>query len=59
MTDDLSKKGPADRTKVNVNEPWELKYWTKTLNVAEEKLKAAVKTVGTKVGDVRKHLSGK
>ena len=56
MSDDLSKKGPADRTKVNVNEPWELKYWTKTLNVAEVKLKAAVKAVGTKVEDVRKHL---
>lgn len=59
MPDDLSKKGPADRSKVNVNEPWELQYWTKTFNVAEEKLKAAVKAVGTKVEDVRKHLSGK
>ena len=39
MPDDVSKKGPADKTKVNVNESWELKYWTKTLNVAEEKLK--------------------
>ena len=59
MPDDVSKKGPADKTKVNVNESWELKYWTKTLNVAEEKLKAAVKAVGTRVEDIRKHLSGK
>jgi len=59
MAEDLSKKGPADKAKVNVNEPWELKYWTKTLNVAEEKLKGAVKAVGTRVEDIRKHLSGK
>jgi len=59
MPDDLSKKGPADRSKVNVSEPWELKHWTKALNVAEEKLKAAVKVVGTRVEDVRKHLGGK
>jgi len=59
MAEDLSKKGPADKAKVNVNEPWELKYWTKTLNVAEEKLKAAEKAVGTRLEDIRKYLSGK
>ena len=58
MPDDLSKKGPADKAKVNVNEPRELKYWTKTLNVAEEKFKAALKAVGTRLEDIRKQLSG-
>jgi hypothetical protein len=42
MPDDLSKKGPADRTRINVNEPWELKYWTNILGTTEEKLRAAV-----------------
>ena len=56
MPDDLSKKGPADQTKVNVHEPWELKWWTKALNTTEEKLKAAVKKVGASAEVVRKHL---
>ena len=47
MADGLSKKGPADRTRVNVNEPWEVQYWTRAFNTTAEKLRAAVKAVGT------------
>jgi hypothetical protein len=64
MPDDLIKKAPTDRTKkgsadrlrINVNEPWELRYWAKELNTTEEHLKAAVKAVGVQVKDVRKQL---
>ncbi|MPT33491.1 MAG: DUF3606 domain-containing protein, partial [Chryseobacterium sp.] len=28
MSDDLSKRRPQDGTKVNVNETWELEYWS-------------------------------
>jgi hypothetical protein len=28
MGDDKSKKGSADATRVNVNEAYELRYWT-------------------------------
>jgi hypothetical protein len=56
MTDDLSKKAPQDKSKVNVNESWEMKWWTKALNTTEEKLKDAVKTVGTSVEAIRNHL---
>ena len=46
MPDDLSKKGEADRNRINVDGAWELKYWTRALNTTEEKLRAAVKAVG-------------
>lgn len=56
MSDDLSKKGPQDATKVNVNETWELEYWSKKFGVTKEKLKEAVKAVGTSAAAVQKYL---
>ncbi len=56
MTDDLKNPGPQDRTRINVNEDHELRYWTKTLDVSDDKLKAAVKAVGVSVEAVKKHL---
>lgn len=31
MPDDLAKKGPQDASGININEPWEVNYWAKTL----------------------------
>lgn len=56
MSDDLSKKRPQDAAKVNVNETWELEYWSKKFGVTKERLKAAVKAVGTSVVAVQKYL---
>ena len=56
MADDTSKTGSADRSQINVNQPHEVQYWTKTLGVSEEQLKSAVKSVGPKADAVRKHL---
>jgi hypothetical protein len=56
MADDKSKKGPADSSKINVNEDYELAYWTKTLNVSREELKQAVQKSGTSVKAVREYL---
>lgn len=56
MADDLSKRGPADRTRINVNESWEVKWWCQHLGVTEQQLRDAVKKVGVMVTDVRRHL---
>jgi hypothetical protein len=56
MVDDLMERGPRDRNRVNVHEDWELKYWSQTLGVSEERLKAAVSTVGTYAKDVREYF---
>ena len=56
MSDDLKKRGEPDRSKINVHEPWELRDWTKKLNVTEDQLKQAVKSVGPEVAAVKKHL---
>ena len=56
MADDLKNYGGSDRRKINVNQDHEVQYWTKTLGVTPEQLKAAVKAVGVEAADVRKHL---
>ena len=56
MSDDLSKRGPQDRNRVNVNEEWERKYWCKEFGCTEQQLRDAVKAVGVMVDKVRAYL---
>lgn len=56
MADDPKDRGPADRTRINVHEAHELRYWSKALDVTEEQLRAAVAQVGVMVDAVRIHL---
>ena len=54
--DDQKNRGPADRTRINVNEPYELAYWTKEIGVSEKTLRDAVAKVGVMAPAVRAHL---
>ncbi|AVQ06904.1 TPA: DUF3606 domain-containing protein [Xanthomonas vasicola pv. zeae] len=56
MSDDKRNVGSPDRDRINVNEPYELQYWTKTLGVSAEELRAAVQKVGPAAASVRQHL---
>ena len=56
MPDNKNIRGPADSKKINVNEDYELAYWTKELGVTEKELRAAVTAAGTDVAEVRTHL---
>ncbi len=56
MADDKTKTGAADRTRINVNEDYELHYWAKALGVSADELRAAVKAVGPTAAAVRDHL---
>jgi hypothetical protein len=52
--DDRSKRGPADRARINVNEDYELRYWCEALDVTPEQLRIAVAKVGVMAEDVRR-----
>jgi hypothetical protein len=56
MSDDPSKRGPADATRVNIHEPYEVAYWTKRFGVTADQLKKCVQKVGVMVADVQKCL---
>ncbi|MEA2729975.1 MAG: hypothetical protein QOD93_4263 [Acetobacteraceae bacterium] len=38
MADDLTKRGSQDRTRVNVHEKHELRYWTAKCGVTADRL---------------------
>ena len=59
MADDKSKPGGQDRTRINVNEDYELRDWSKKFGVTPDRLKAAVKSVGTDAKAVEAHLKAK
>ena len=56
MTDSTNKRGEPDRSLINVSQDHELRYWTQTLDVSEDELRAAVAAVGPQADKVREHL---
>jgi hypothetical protein len=56
MADDKSNRGPADRARINVNEDYEVAYWTKELGISTTQLKVLVAKHGVMAADVRKAL---
>jgi hypothetical protein len=56
MADDLGKRGQEDRERINLNEDFEVLYWTKRFGVSRDQLKAAVAKAGPMVTDVRAEL---
>lgn len=56
MSDDLKRKGPEDPNTINVNQIWELEWWSKQLGVSVLMIRIAVNAVGPSVEKVRKYL---
>lgn len=57
MSDDKTKTGPQDASRVNIHEDYEVGYWTKKFGVSKEKLKDAVDTVGVSADAVSAYLA--
>jgi hypothetical protein len=56
MADDLKNRGAADRSRVNVHEDYEVRYWTEKWSVSKEQLVDAVKNAGVSVDAVAREL---
>lgn len=56
MADDLTNRGPADRARINVNEPYEVQYWTTKFGCTPDELRSAVAAVGVMADAVERHL---
>lgn len=59
MSDDKSNRGGQDRTRINVNQDYELRDWSEKFGVSQEELKAAVAQVGNRSSDVEQHLKNR
>lgn len=59
MGDDKSKRGGADRSRISLEQDYEVRDWTKSLGVTKAELSAAVKAVGNSAEKVREYLKKK
>jgi len=58
MADDKTLKGPQDRSGINLNGDYEVRYWCKKFTVTPDKLRAAVEKVGNSAKAVENELAG-
>jgi uncharacterized protein DUF3606 len=57
MADSLNECGPRDRSRIDVHEEWECRYWSKRFGVQPEELKRAVSEVGDRADDVERYFA--
>jgi hypothetical protein len=57
MADDRKQRGEPDRSKINMNEEHEVRYWTQRFGVSRDRLQQAVDKVGTGTAAVEKELA--
>ena len=56
MADDKTKKGPQDRSKINISEDHEVRYWSDKFGVTPDQLRNAVKKVGNSADAIEREL---
>jgi hypothetical protein len=56
MSDDKTNASGQDRKRINVNQDYELRDWSKKLGVTPERLKEAVAAVGDQAETVESYL---
>jgi hypothetical protein len=56
MADDLKNRGAQDRSRVNIHEDYEVRYWTTKWGVTREQLVEAVQRAGVSVQAVALQL---
>jgi hypothetical protein len=56
MADDKSNRGAQDRSRINMHEDYEVRYWTEKFGVSKERLQQAIDKAGPSAEAVRKEL---
>jgi hypothetical protein len=56
MPDDKSRRGAADRQRINIHEDYEVRDWAERFSISPEILKDAVTKVGPVTGNVARYL---
>ena len=59
MADDKTKRSPADSSRINMSEDYEIRYWTEKFGCTKEQLVSAVGAVGPTASKVEAHLKKK
>jgi predicted RNA-binding protein YlqC (UPF0109 family) len=56
VSDDKTKRGGQDRSRISLSEDYEVRYWTHELGVSKDELARVVAKVGNSADAVRKEL---
>jgi hypothetical protein len=56
MADDLKNRGAQDRSRVNIHEDHEVRYWTEKWGISKQQLADAVKKAGVSADAVAREL---
>ena len=59
MADNPDIRGDGDRQRINVDQDYELRYWSDRLGVSADELRQAVRDVGPMADAVEQHLRGR
>jgi hypothetical protein len=57
MSDNLSKRGPHDRTRISLKEEHEVRYWTEALGVSRVELERLVAQHGHMAAEIRARIA--
>lgn len=57
MADNKTDTGSPDRDRISLSEDYEIRDWTESLGVSEERLREAVSAVGNSAAAVRAYLN--
>ena len=57
MAEDLEQTGKPDDARINVDQDYEVRYWSEKFGVSRDELRKAVQDAGPMVKDVRQHLN--
>ncbi|RZJ02151.1 MAG: DUF3606 domain-containing protein [Brevundimonas sp.] len=58
MSDDKTRVGGQDRTRISLSDDYEVRDWSEKFGVSEDQLRAAVAKAGNIAADVERELKG-
>jgi hypothetical protein len=58
MADDPNKRTHQDRSRINLSEDYEVRYWCERFELSEDELRAAVKRVGNSATAIDNEIRG-
>jgi len=59
MADNTSARGQQDRSRINVNQEHEVRYWTEKFGISAEELRRVVGEVGPMADAVEQRVRGR
>jgi hypothetical protein len=57
MSHNKKRTDTKDRTTININQPYEVQYWSEKFNVTPDELRDAIERAGSEVKEIERTLN--